>query len=165
MIFTWSHHFTAVNIFSKQWTRIIDQSAVDLGGCHIWVHCKVWINKLVIHAWHACTAIIINVSYSVRINACAEKVETRILPSNIWLSTLPSVIPRHIWISRDSLFSYLSCTTCSKHWWINPMIDTLKVLVTTIDAQWEGMGNVGLARHEPALLPPMPDHKGFKYSN
>ena len=37
---------------------------------------------------------------------------------------------------------------------------TLKVLVTTIDAQWEGM-------YEPVLLPPcptipMPDHKGFK---
>ena len=39
---------------------------------------------------------------------------------------------------------------------------TLKVLVTTIDAQWEGMGDVGSVRYEPALLPPMPDHKGFK---
>ena len=33
---------------------------------------------------------------------------------------------------------------------------TLKVLVTTIDAQWEGRGDVGLARYEPALLPPSP---------
>ena len=33
---------------------------------------------------------------------------------------------------------------------------TLKVLVTTIDAQWEGMGDVGLARYEAALLPPCP---------
>ena len=33
---------------------------------------------------------------------------------------------------------------------------TLKVLVTTIDAQWEGMGDVGSARYEPALLPPSP---------
>ena len=41
-------------------------------------------------------------------------------------------------------------------------MSTLKVLVTTIDAQWEGMGDVGSARYEPALLPPMPDHKGFK---
>ena len=31
---------------------------------------------------------------------------------------------------------------------------TLKVLVTTTDAQWEGMGDVGSARYEPALLPP-----------
>ena len=38
---------------------------------------------------------------------------------------------------------------------------TLKVLVATIDAQWEEMGDVGSARYEPALLPPMPDHKGF----
>ena len=39
---------------------------------------------------------------------------------------------------------------------------TLTVLVATIDAQWEGMGDVGSVRYEPALLPPMPDHKGFK---
>ena len=26
----------------------------------------------------------------------------------------------------------------------------------TIDAQWEGMGDVGSARYEPALLPPCP---------
>ena len=29
---------------------------------------------------------------------------------------------------------------------------TLKVLVMTIDAKWEGMGDVGSARYEPALL-------------
>ena len=39
---------------------------------------------------------------------------------------------------------------------------TLKVLVMTIDPQWEWMGDVGSARYEPALLPPMPDHKGFE---
>ena len=39
---------------------------------------------------------------------------------------------------------------------------TLKVLVATIDAQWEGRGDVGSARYEPALLPPIPYHKGFK---
>ena len=39
---------------------------------------------------------------------------------------------------------------------------TVKVLVKTINAQWEGMGDVGSARYEPALLPPMPDHKSFK---
>ena len=33
---------------------------------------------------------------------------------------------------------------------------TLTVLVGTIDAQWEGMGDVGSARYEPALLPPCP---------
>ena len=36
---------------------------------------------------------------------------------------------------------------------------TLKVLVTTIDAQWKGMGDVGSARYEPALLPPCPTIK------
>ena len=39
---------------------------------------------------------------------------------------------------------------------------TLKVLVATIDAQWEGMGEVGSARYEPTLLPRKPDHEGFK---
>ena len=33
---------------------------------------------------------------------------------------------------------------------------TLTVLAMTIDAQWEGMGDVGSARYEPALLPPCP---------
>ena len=30
---------------------------------------------------------------------------------------------------------------------------THKVLVTTIDAQWEGVGDVGLARYEPHYFP------------
>ena len=42
---------------------------------------------------------------------------------------------------------------------------TLKVLVTTIDAQLEGMGDVGLARYEPALLPPCPTISVLSYSN
>ena len=33
---------------------------------------------------------------------------------------------------------------------------TLKVLVATTDAQWEGMGDVGSATYELALLPPCP---------
>ena len=51
--------------------------------------------------------------------------------------------------------------TLSHH--LNYMISlTLKVLVAIIDAQWEGMGDVGSARYEPALLPPCPTIKGFK---
>ena len=42
---------------------------------------------------------------------------------------------------------------------------TLKVLVSTIDAQWEGMGDVGSARYEPALLPPCPTIRVLSYSN
>ena len=42
---------------------------------------------------------------------------------------------------------------------------TLTVLVMTIDAQWEGMGDVGSARYEPALLPPCPTIKVLNYSN
>ena len=42
---------------------------------------------------------------------------------------------------------------------------TLKVLVTTIDAQWEGMGDVRSARYEPALLPPCPTIRVLTYSS
>ena len=42
---------------------------------------------------------------------------------------------------------------------------TLKVLVTTIDAQWEGMGDEGSARYEPALLPPCPTIRVLSYSD
>ena len=41
----------------------------------------------------------------------------------------------------------------------------LKVLVTTIDAQWEGMGDVGSARYEPALHPPCLTIRVLSYSN
>ena len=42
---------------------------------------------------------------------------------------------------------------------------TLKVLVATIDAQWEGMWDVGSARYEPALLPPCPTIWVLSYSD
>ena len=42
---------------------------------------------------------------------------------------------------------------------------TLPVLVTTINAQWERMGDVGSARYEPALLPPCPTIRVLSYSN
>ena len=42
---------------------------------------------------------------------------------------------------------------------------TLTVLVMTIDAQWEGMGDVGSARYEPAPLPPYPTIRVLSYSS
>ena len=42
------------------------------------------------------------------------------------------------------------------------IILTLKVLVTTIDAQWEGMGDIGVGEVRAGTTSPMPDHKGFK---
>ena len=42
---------------------------------------------------------------------------------------------------------------------------TLEVLVASIDAQWEGMGDVGSARYEPALLPPCPTIRVLSYSD
>ena len=40
----------------------------------------------------------------------------------------------------------------------------VKVLVATIDVQWEGMGDVGSVRYEPALLPPCPTIRVLSYS-
>ena len=42
---------------------------------------------------------------------------------------------------------------------------TLTVLVATIDAQWEGMGDVGSARYEPALLHPYLTIRVLSYNN
>ena len=47
----------------------------------------------------------------------------------------------------------------------NMWLLTFKVLVTTIDAQWEGMGDVGSARYKLALLPPCPTIRVLSYSN
>ena len=67
-------------------------------------------------------------------------------------------------LSEQSLFAWSSLLT-------------LKVLVTTIDAlgrtlwkriitaQCEGMGEVGSARYEPALLPPCPSIRLLSYNN
>ena len=50
-------------------------------------------------------------------------------------------------------------------WLTHPRL-TLTVLVTTIIyAQWEGMGDVGSARYELALLPPCPTIRVVRYSN
>ena len=49
--------------------------------------------------------------------------------------------------------------------YIHPLLLTLTVLVATIDAQWEGMGDVGSARYKPALLPPCPTIRVLSYSN
>ena len=42
---------------------------------------------------------------------------------------------------------------------------TLKVLVAIIDAQWDGMGDVGSARYAPTLLPPCPTITVLSYSS
>ena len=56
------------------------------------------------------------------------------------------VIKTHFWGDLSLLVLML----------ITVLVLTLKVLVATIDAQWEGIGDVGSARYEPALLPPCP---------
>ena len=47
----------------------------------------------------------------------------------------------------------------------NSAVLALKVLVATIDAQWEGRGDVGSARYEQALLPPCRTIRVLSYSN
>ena len=56
------------------------------------------------------------------------------------------------------------CSECTISQAISVVL-TLKVRVVTIDAQWEGIGEVGSARYEPALLPPCPTIRVLSYSN
>ena len=42
---------------------------------------------------------------------------------------------------------------------------SLTVLVTTIDAPLEGMGDVGSARYEPTIIPPCATIRVLSYSN
>ena len=69
---------------------------------------------------------------------------------NIWLEYL------HVTSHMQWNFSETS---------LNCGLLTLTVLVVTIDAQWEGMRDVGSARYEPALLPPCPTIRVLSYSN
>ena len=59
-------------------------------------------------------------------------------------------------------YKIMGCTVLSVFHGVNL---TLTVLVTTIDAQWEGMGDVGSARYEPALLPLCPTIRVLSYNN
>ena len=80
-------------------------------------------------------------------------------------------------LTKNDLFSWMFNHSIWAHeseiYWrpatpiISPAVPvlTLKVLVTTIDAQWEGMGDVGSARYELALLPPCPTIRVLSYSN
>ena len=55
-------------------------------------------------------------------------------------------------VSSDFCLELLMAALVFAWYWYSVL--TLEVLVTTIDAQWEGMGDAGSARYEPALLPP-----------
>ena len=66
------------------------------------------------------------------------------------LTSINSVImctAHHRYGNRSQHYSLKKINCCAKS-----MLEidlTLKVLVTTIDAQWEGMGDVGLAKYKP----------------
>ena len=73
-------------------------------------------------------------------------------------------------ISLIFFFSFCVDFTTKLTWRVSTqqninVVLTLKVLVTTIDAQWEGMEDVGSARCKPALLPPCPTIRVLSYSN
>ena len=80
----------------------------------------------------------------------------------------------HLFIHWSLWIPMFVCAYCRiseiAEWAIHLMIQmlvslTLKVLVTTIDTQWEGMGDVGSARYKPALLPPCLTIWVLSYSN
>ena len=64
--------------------------------------------------------------------------------------------------SGSSLLAFISVAHNNR---CSCIILTLTVLVMTIDAQWEGMGDVGLARYEPALLSPCLTIRVLSYSS
>ena len=72
------------------------------------------------------------------------------------------------WSRPEELVEILTCysiyitVACSIH---KTHDLTLTVLVATIDAQWEGMADVGSARYETALLPPCPTIRVLSYSS
>ena len=90
---------------------------------------------------------------------------------SILLTTLPVLTPRSFSLGEATAAAqalmYFQLLLSSQLWYkvsfrflllsllLGPLSFTLTltVLVTTIDAQWEGMGDVGSARYEPALLP------------
>ena len=75
---------------------------------------------------------------------------------------------------RESLLKWILCirimhisilSLCDEQTYLTMTLLTLTVPVATINAQWEGMGDVGSARYEPALLPPCPTIRVLSHSN
>ena len=100
--------------------------------------------------------------------ACSIQVVLDLPDQDSWLAPLlQEMLLFSQWFYNIFTTYLLICPTYSlggnKCWWTATLWQqcsnstlTLKVLVMTIDAQWEGMGDVGSARYEPALLPPCP---------
>ena len=86
-----------------------------------------------------------------------------------WRDTNCSILPHTIllyWVCLMTFYKAPVYTPNSSNKLPNNTFNlTLTALVTTIDAQWEGMGDVGSARYEPALLPPHPTIRILSYSN
>ena len=55
--------------------------------------------------------------------------------------------------------AFNSWSACHDNWCFGTLLNR------TIAASWEGMGDVGSARYEPALLPPCPTIRVLSYSN
>ena len=94
------------------------------------------------------------------------------LPNYMLRSWIGYLISPLLVISRSFTLAAIVCVKQLVIWNTHPyptqailVVLTLKVLVATIDAQWEGMGDVGSARYEPALLPPSPTIRVLSYSN
>ena len=71
----------------------------------------------------------------------------------------------YIYMSMFSSNVFRNFCRCVLFKLLSTLFLTLKVLIVTIDAQWEGLGDIGSARYEPALLPPRPTIRVLTYSN
>ena len=74
-------------------------------------------------------------------------------------------LPKLYYIDLSDMLNRFHLQPLHSLWLISAIVLTLKVLVMTIDAQWKGMGDVGSAKCEPALLPPCPTIRVLSYSN
>ena len=99
----------------------------------------------------------------------------------ICIHSLLGTLPSRCWTNQTYALSGLRENTACRSWTIlwtetwNYIIQiysgitsgklTLTLLFATIDVQWEGIGDVGSARYEPALLPPCSTIRVLSYSN
>ena len=90
---------------------------------------------------------------------------THVVYLQFWDRWLIWVQMMHGFMTSLWVHDHLTWMRCQNHWRGETGQLALKVLVTTTDAQWEGRGDVGSARYEPALLPPCLTIRVLSYYN
>ena len=95
---------------------------------------------------------------------CSHRSETQLL------HTTRSYLNWNVHVRMYDYHSECKCSGCDKHYFNSYSAShdnwcTATLWNKIITAQCEGMGEVGSARYEPALLPPCPSIRVLSYSN